>query len=93
MVWNEATGKKLTTLQMQEKQLCKLETPRSQDILCYGGHKYKAEFMSMISEEYQVKVKPKIVWSPQANAIIERGWGYWLGQRLLNLIRFHLKAL
>ena len=49
--------------------------PWPQEITYDAGSEFKAEFKSMISEEYHIKAKPITVRNPQANAIIERVHG------------------
>jgi transposase InsO family protein len=46
--------------------------PWPQEITYDAGTEFKAEFQSMISEEYHIKPKPITVRNPQANAVIER---------------------
>lgn len=46
--------------------------PRPQEISYDAGPEFKAEFQTMIREEYGIKAKPITIRNPQANAIIER---------------------
>lgn len=49
--------------------------PWPQEISYDAGSEFKAEFKTMIEEEYHIKTKPITVRNPQANAIIERVHG------------------
>jgi transposase InsO family protein len=49
--------------------------PWPQEITYDAGSEFKAEFQTLISEEYRIKAKPITVRNPQANAIIERVHG------------------
>jgi transposase InsO family protein len=49
--------------------------PWPQEITYDAGSEFKAEFQTLILEEYRIKAKPITVRNPQANAIIERVHG------------------
>ncbi|MFM7186493.1 MAG: hypothetical protein ACKO14_01615 [Armatimonadota bacterium] len=46
--------------------------PRPQEISYDAGPEFKAEFQSLIKDEYGIEPKPITIRNPQANAIIER---------------------
>ena len=49
--------------------------PWPQEITYDAGSEFKAEFQTLILEEYHIKAKPITIRNPQANAIIERVHG------------------